>query len=434
MVSTNFMDALQGAFKLPELRSRVIFVFAMFAVYAVGLHIPVPGVNHDQMKRIFEDNAMLGFLNMFAGGALKRFTILALGLNPYITSSIIMQIFSYTHPPLRQLQREGGEAGRRKVQQYTRYLTVVIAFVQAIGFMTMFRSMGGLETLTFWQTTQVVIALVAGAMFLLWLGEQITEKGIGNGVSLMIFAGIVATLPSQLEATYAFVKEGQIQMWQILLLIAIFLGTIWGIVYVTQSQRRIPIQHVRRIIGRRQTMGGTSYLPIPVNAAGVIPIIFAISLQLLPATLANMVPPTWGFAHDAMKWLADLFSPGNSIFGSLFYAGLIFVFTYVYIAIVFNTDEIAENLKRQGSFIQGVRPGKPTADYLDGVITRITVAGALFLAGIALMQYWVPNITRITTFGLAGGTSLLIMVGVALDFIRQIEAQMSMRQYEDFLR
>lgn len=434
MVATNFLDSLQGAFKLPDLRARIMFVFAMFAVYAVGLHIPVPGVDREQMARIFSDNELLGLLNMFTGGALRKFTILALGLNPYITSSIIMQVFTFVHPPLRQLQREGGEAGRRKIQQYTRWFAVIIAFVQAIGFISFFRSAGGLTTLGMFETATVVIALVSGAMFLLWLGEQITEKGIGNGVSLMIFAGIVAMLPFQVSETIRFMEGGAIKLYQVLFLLAIFLATIWGIVYVTQSQRRIPIQHVRRIIGRRQTMGGTSYLPIPVNAAGVIPIIFALSLQVMPATLASMIPKSWGVIHDSMMWVANTLAPGQSIIGSVFFAGLIFIFTYVYIAMAFNTEDISDNLKRQGSFIQGVRPGKPTADYLDAVITRITVAGASFLALIAMMQYWVPSLTGVTTFGLAGGTSLLIMVGVGLDFIRQIEAQMSMRQYEDFLK
>jgi preprotein translocase subunit SecY len=274
-------------------------------------------------------------------------------------------------------------------------------------------------------------------MFLLWLGEQINEKGLGNGISLMIFASIVASMPFQVMRTYEVVREGTVSVFQVLLLLAIFLATVWGIIYVTVSQRRIPIQHMRRIVGRRQMAGGTSYLPIPVNAAGVIPIIFAISLQLLPATLLQLIPydrmnpPTWAIYVDNFL---RLFTPGGGWVGSLVYAVLIFVFTYFYVAVVFNTDEIAENLKRQGAFIQGVRPGKPTADYLNDVLSRITVAGALFLTVVALLQYWVPSITRIETLTIVGGTSLLILVGVAIDFSRQLQAQLAMRQYEDFLK
>lgn len=433
MMSINFMEAVGSAIKLPELRQRILFVFAMFGVYAVGLHIPVPGVNHERLKEIIESNAAWQFMNLFTGGALKRFAVLALGLNPYITSSIIMQVMSYTLPQLRALQKEGGEAGRRQIAKYTRYLTLVVAFLQALGLITVFRNNGALETGGLWITLYVILALIAGAMFLLWLGEQITEKGIGQGVSLMIFASIVATIPGQIASTVVYLQAGTYQAYQIIALLAIFLITVWSVVYVTQSQRRIPIQHVRRIIGRRQTMGGASYLPIPVNAAGVMPIIFAMALQSIPVTLASAFTGRTGWVADAANWIAQHLSPGYSWFGAFFFAFLIFAFTYVYISIIFNTDEIADNLKKQGSFVQGIRPGNPTKDFLDGVVSRITVFGASFLAIIALMQYMVPNWTGVQTFAL-GGTSLLIMVGVGLDFLRQIESQMSMRQYEDFLR
>jgi preprotein translocase subunit SecY len=433
MLSINFVSALQSAFKIPELRARILFVFAMFTVYAVGLHIPIPGVDRKELQKLFEAQQLLEFLNMFTGGALRKLTILALGLNPYITASIIMQIFSYADPKLREAMRE--EAGRRLMQQRTRLLTIAIALVQSIGLIATFRSAGALE-LSGVQYVQVVIAWVAGAMFLLWLGEQITEKGLGNGVSLMIFASIVASMPYQVSRTYELLREGTITFGQVLLLLVIFVATVWGVVYVTTSQRRIPIQHMRRIVGRRQLMGGTSYLPIPVNAAGVIPIIFAVSLQLLPVTLLQMIPynrenpgPVMGFIESVIKAL----SPGGGVIGSLLYAGLIFVFTYFYVSVVFNTDEIAENLKRQGAFIQGVRPGKPTADYLNDVLTRITFAGATFLAFIALLQYWVPTITRIETLSIVGGTSLLILVGVAIDFSRQLQAQLAMRQYDQIM-
>ncbi len=434
MLSTNFVSALQSALKIPELRARIVFVFAMFTVYAVGLHIPVPGVDREQMARLFEDQQLLGFINMFTGGALRKLTILALGLNPYITASIIMQIFSYADPRLRESLRE--EAGRRLMQQRTRFLTIVIALVQAIGFMATFRSAGALDVSGV-QMAQVIIAWIAGAMFLLWLGEQITEKGLGNGISLMIFASIVASMPYQIQQTYKLIEAGTVQFYQVLLLIAIFLFTVWGVIYITTSQRRIPIQHMRRIVGRRQMVGATSYLPIPVNAAGVIPIIFAISLQLLPATIIQMIPYDRANPGPVMQFVIgaiNLLTPGGGIVGSLIYAGLIFLFTYFYVAVVFNTDEIAENLKRQGSFIPGVRPGKPTSDYLNDVLSRLTAVGAAFLAFIALLQYWVPSITRIETLTIVGGTSLLIMVGVAIDFSRQLQAQLAMRQYEDYLK
>jgi preprotein translocase subunit SecY len=252
----------------------------------------------------------------------------------------------------------------------------------------------------------------------------------------MIFASIVASMPYQIQQTYLLVQEGTVRLYQVLLLLAIFLFTVWGVIFVTMSQRRIPIQHMRRIVGRRQTMGATSYLPIPLNAAGVIPIIFAVSLQLLPVTLLQMIPYDrqnpgfWGHVEAAVNFLM----PGGSILGSALYTLLIFGFTYFYVAVVFNTEEIAENLKRQGAFIPGVRPGKPTADYLNDVLSRLTVVGAGFLAFIALLQYWVPDLTGIQTLGIVGGTSLLILVGVAIDFSRQLQAQMAMRQYEDFLK
>ncbi len=434
MLSVNFVSALQSAFKIPELRARIVFVFAMFTVYAIGLHIPIPGVDREVLRQLFEDQELLEFWNIFTGGALRKLTILALGLAPYITASIIMQIFSYADPRLREAMRE--EAGRRLIQQRTRLLTIAIALVQAIGLIATFRAAGALE-LSGVQYVQVIVAWVAGAMFLLWLGEQITEKGLGNGVSLMIFASIVASMPYQITRTYQALQAGAISFGQIALLLVIFVATVWGIVYVTTSQRRIPIQHMRRIVGRRQLMGGSSYLPIPVNAAGVIPIIFAVSLQLLPATLLQIIPYDRQNPGPVVEFLVSavqLLTPGGGVIGSLIYAALIFLFTYFYVSVVFNTDEIAENLKRQGAFIPGVRPGKPTADYLNDVLTRITFAGAAFLALVALLQYWVPTITRIDTLSIVGGTSLLILVGVAIDFSRQLQAQLAMRQYDELMK
>lgn len=425
-------ETVAAAWSLPDLRARIIFVFAMFGVYALGLHVSVPGLSPQAVEEIVKNNILFQIIDTFGGGALRKVSIFSLGLNPYITASIIMQLMAVAIPSLQQMQKEGGEYGRRQINQITRKLTVILSILQGIGFAVTFShsTSAGLSTGSIFT---IVICWLAGAMFLLWLGEQMTEKGIGNGISMLIFAGIVARLPWNIYDTYQFARFGQVSAFSILLLIALFLATIWGVVMFTRAQRRIPIQHARRVIGSRQVGGQTTYLPLQVNTAGVIPIIFAISLLLLPQQFASMVPQG-NPLHNSLVAIARWFTPGSSVLGAVLYTAMIFGFTYFYTAAVFNVQDIADNLKKHGAFVPGLRPGKDTRDYLDKVITRLTTAGAAFLAVIALMQYWVPALTNVQTFSLVGGTSLLIVVGVALDTMQQVEAQLLMRQYEGFIK
>ncbi|MEP0766079.1 MAG: preprotein translocase subunit SecY [Fimbriimonadia bacterium] len=432
----NLRETLAAAWATPDLRGRILFLFAMFTVYIIGIHIPVPvpGVDPEKVHDLIASNAALGFINLFGGGALKKLSIFALGLNPYITSSIVMQLMTVGVPSLQKMQREEGEYGRRKINRITRWLTIVLCFFQSWGYtklITSLASQAGASHLTFVDQLVIIAFWTAGAMFVLWLGEQIQEKGVGNGVSLMIFAGIIVQLPYQIHQLYQNLTIGQNSSLDVMLLAALFLGTIWIIVFFTQAQRRIPIHHMRRIPGRRAMGSQTVYLPLSINSAGVIPIIFAISLMYLPGTFAQALgtgSPIGGF----FATMQQLFSPGSSILGAAIYTLMIFGFTYFYTAVVYNVEEMADNLKRSGAFVPGVRPGSPTRDYLDGVISRITLVGAAFLAFVALLQYWVPAWTNtINVFTLAGGTSLLIVVAVALDTMRQIESQVIMRGYEE---
>ena len=422
------LQSLVAAFRIPDLKKRITFLFMMFAVYVIGLHITVPGVNLQVLKGNF--GGLLDIFNMFTGGAFKKFTIFGLGIMPYINASIIMQLLTIAVPQLEELQKEGA-AGQKKIKLWTRWLTVFLAFVQAIGMTRLMESYGAIQIVSGWQTVHVVLTLVAGTAFLMWLGEQITEYGIGNGVSIVIFTGIVALLPRQIADT-AVVQWGNGNYGGIILLAMLFVGTISFMIAVTQAQRKIPIQHVKRVVGNKMYGGQSSFLPLKVNSAGVIPIIFAISIQLFPATIVNM------FTHGARTgfWpnFASFISPGGSWFGSLSYAVMIIGFTYFYTAVTFNVKDVSDNLKKWGSFIPGIRPGKPTQDYLDKVMTRITLAGAVFLAIIALLQYYVPRFTGITQFQLVGGTSLLIVVGVALETMQAIESHLLMRHYEGFIK
>lgn len=432
------LETLIAAWKLPDLRQRILFVFGAFAVYTVGLHIPVPGIDHAKMEQLFARGGVFGLVDVFSGGALRKFTIFAMGIVPYINASIIMQLLVAAIPQWKELQKEG-ETGRKEIAKRTRYLTVALAFLQSLGIsITLVRSQ--ILTANWWQLMVTATVLTAGTMFLLWLGEQITDKGVGNGVSLIIFASITASLPWQVSKVWESVSL--LQAWtSLILLTVVFLGTIVGIVYVTQAQRKIPIQHARRIVGMRQVGGHSSFLPLKIAMAGVIPIIFAISLMLLPMTIVTAIPvvanagPGDGFPYYvrmAAQWLA----PGDNVLALLMYGIVIVIFTYFYTAVQFDVNDIADNLKKYGSYIPGIRPGKPTADYLDKVVSRITFAGALFLAAVAVIQYIAPAITGVDigTFSLVGGTSLLIVVGVALETMQSIEAQMLMRNYEGFLR
>lgn len=421
-----------AALKLPDLRKRIFFVFTMFAVYALGLHIPIPGVDKEAMNRLFQQGgALFGMLDIFSGGALKKYTIIAMGIAPYINASIIMQLLTMAAPSLEALAKEG-EHGRKRISQLTRYLTVVLAAIQALGMNQLLRSSGVLN-IGWLSVIHITIILTAGTAFLMWVGEQITDHGIGNGVSMVIFAGIVAALPSQIYTTVKLVMTGSVPMSSFILMIVLFLATVVGIVAIQQAQRKIPVQHVKRVVGNKVYGGTSSFLPMKVNSAGVIPIIFAISLQLFPLTIAKFIgtQSTFGYYFDKFaNWL----QPGNNVFAALLYALFIIGFTYFYTAVSFNVADVADNLKKYGSYIPGIRPGKPTVEFLDRIMTRITLSGAIFLAVIALMQYITPVVTGIGSFYLVGGTSLLIVVGVALETMLAIEAQLLMRHYEGFIK
>lgn len=427
-------ESLLAALRLPDLRKRIFFVFGMFGVFVLGLHIPVPGIDRQAMENLFRSGGSLfGMLDVFSGGAMRKFTIFAMGIAPYINASIIMQLLTVAIPSLEALAKEG-EHGRRKISQYTRYLTVILAAIQAWGMNALLVRAGVMSPdASQLLRLQIVITLTAGTAFLMWVGEQITDKGIGNGVSLVIFAGIIASLPWQLQMTVEWLREGVLAIYNVVFAGILFLATVVAIVAIQQAQRKIPIQHVKRVVGTKVYGGSTTYLPLRVNSAGVIPIIFALAIQLFPLTIAQFVGTSTGFG----KWLntvASAFNPGQSVIAALFYGGLIIFFTYFYTAVTFNVSEVADNLKKYGSFIPGIRPGKPTLEYLDRIMTRITLAGAVFLALIALMQYWAPTITRVQTFTLVGGTSLLIVVGVALETMQAIEAHLLMRHYEGFIK
>lgn len=426
------LASIISAFKLPDLRKRILFVFAMFAVYVVGLHIPIPGIDRKAMDSLFQQGGNLfGMLDMFSGGALKKYTIFAMGIGPYINASIIMQLLTMAVPTLEALAKEG-EHGRKKISQYTRYLTGLLAAFQAVGVNKVLMSANVLHVNT-WTFLQIVITLTAGTAFLMWVGEQITDRGIGNGVSMVIFAGIIASLPPQIARTADLVQVGAISGPSIVALIVLFLATVVGIVAIQQAQRKIPIQHVKRVVGNKVYGGTSSFLPLRVNSAGVIPIIFAISIQLFPLTIARFIgtESSFGFWFDRF---ANFLQPSNNAIAAILYGLFIVGFTYFYTAVTFNVPDVAENLKKYGSYIPGIRPGKPTVEFLDRVMTRITLAGAIFLAIIALMQYWTPALTHIQSFYLVGGTSLLIIVGVALETMQAIEAQLLMRNYEGFIK
>lgn len=432
------LEKLVQAMAVPDIRKRVQYVLGIFAIYVLALHVPAAGVDHGAVAARLK--GVLGMVDVFSGGALRNFSVIAMGIMPYINASIVMQLLTVAIPQLQALSKEG-ETGRRQISKYTRYASVGLSVVQAVGMYNVFsRPMGSVPPAIqpgFLAMLTTVITLTAGTMFLLWLGEQITEKGIGNGVSLIIFVGIVVKLPEQIFLTASLVKTDPSLIWGALFILVLFLASVISIIYMTQATRRIPVRHVKRIIGtgnqRQMTQESSSYLPLKVNTAGVIPIIFATSILLFPATFATYFPPTTTFGVF-LKRMTDWMNPGSSIWASLVAAALVLFFTYFYTALTYDTADIADNLKKYGSFIPGIKPGRPTAEYLDRVLTRITFAGALFLAVIFLIQYWAPAISNIRSVSMVGGTSLLIVVGVALETMQAIEAQMAMRNYEGFVK
>jgi preprotein translocase subunit SecY len=413
---------LANAWRVPELRKRVLFTAMVLALYRLGSWIPAPGVNSDQIKGLFnsQGGTILGLLNVFSGGALSKFSLFALGIMPYVTASIILQLMTVVVPKLEQLQKEG-EAGMAKINQYTRYLTVALAAAQSAGYSYLFQRQGAL-THNNGRLVLIIITLTAGTTLLMWMGELITKRGIGNGISLLIFASILSTAPSGVTAWY---NGGPLEK---LFFPLIAIGIIVAVVFIQEGQRRIPIQYAKQMVGRRQIGGGSTYMPLRVNMAGVIPIIFAAAVLALPQTVGSFSPNAQTFInrHFAYSSLTYLFAE----------AFLIVVFTYFYTAVQFNPVDQADNLRKYGGYVPGIRPGPPTAQYLDRVLTRLTLPGSLYLAGVAVL----PSVFikyggfQQATSRALGGTSVLIVVGVALDTMRQMESQMMMRSYEGFLK
>jgi preprotein translocase subunit SecY len=426
------LQSLRNIWEIPDLRKRVLFTLGLLAVYRIGNHIPTPGINAQALIDFFEQNRSnwFGLVDMFSGGNLAKVTVFALGIMPYISSSIILQLLTVVWPYLEKLSKEG-ELGRRKITQYTRYGTVLLSVVQSLGIAVY------LERLTISQSFRIVespglgfkfmtvLTLTTGTAFIMWLGEQITERGVGNGMSLLIFAGIVVGFPRGIVDTFQMIGRGDLSLIAAVFLIGMMVVVVGVIVFVERGQRRIPVQYAKRVIGRRMSGGGQTYLPLRVNMAGVIPVIFAASIMAFPPTVGQLIQKPW--AQD----VSNFFNPSDApyIIGETIF---IILFTYFYTAVTFNPVDQADNLKKYGGFIPGVRPGRPTAEFLDRILARLTFPGALYLAAVAALPTVLINQTSANFF--FGGTSLLIVVGVALDTMKQLEAQLMMRNYEGFLK
>ena len=419
-------------FKIPELRRRLLFTAALLIVYRIGVHVPTPGIDGHALKQYFDSmqDTIFGIVNMFSGGALENFSVFALGIMPYISASIILQLLTVAIPHLEQLSKEG-EQGRKKITQYTRYGTVVLSIIQgtfiAIGLESM-SSPTGLPVVLDggWDfRLMTVITLTAGTAFIMWLGEQITERGIGNGISLIIFAGIVARLPSAIANSIRLLQQDELNVFAFLLIVVVMIIVIGFIIFVEQGQRRIPVQYAKRVVGRRMYGGQSTHLPLKINSSGVIPPIFASAILMFPATIAQVVDVGW------LQTVATAMRPGG-IYYNIIFVGFIIFFCYFYTAVTFNPVDVADNMKKQGGFIPGIRPGKRTADYIDRVLTRITLGGAIYVSAVCVL----PSIL-IQQFNVPfyfGGTALLIVVGVAIDTIAQMESHMLTRHYEGFLK
>ncbi len=425
------MSDVTNIFKVPELRKRILFTGLILIVYRIGAHIPTPGINAAALSDVFGKAAgtLFGFFDLFSGGALRRASVFALGIMPYIDASIILQLLAVVVPAIERLQKEGAE-GRKKITQYTRFGTVLIAMIQGMGIAI------GLEGVT--ADGQLVVAnpgwgfrimttltLTAGSVLLMWLGEQISERGIGNGISLLIFAGIIVRVPEAILGSYQLLRTGEMKAYIFLFLLALMVLVVAGVVIMTLGQRPIPVQYAKRVVGRKVYGGQATHIPLRVNTAGVIPVIFAASIIVLPPTLARFVTHPW------MQWVAQALSPGTLSYFAL-YGGSIIFFTYFYTAIIFNPADVAENLKKYGGFIPGIRPGAKTAEFIEKVLDRITFVGAVYLALISIFPEVLIVWANVPFF--FGGTSLLIVVGVALDTAQQIEAHLLMRHYEGFIK
>ncbi len=425
-------EALQNIFKIPELKKRVLFSLGMLAVYRVGCHIPTPGIDRIALSHFFKQSqgTLLGLFDMFSGGALERLTVFALGIMPYISSSIIFQLLTVVIPAIEKLSKEG-ESGRKKIIQYTRYGTIVLSIVQGLGISVGLESMRGpagelvVPSPGWGFRILTVITLTAGTAFIMWLGEQMSEKGIGNGISLIIFAGIIVRMPAAIGNTVKLLNAGQISLFVIIFVLAVMFAVIAAIIFVERGQRRLAIHYAKRVAGLKTFNAQTSHLPLKINMAGVIPPIFASSIIMFPATIANFINIPW--VQEAAKSLA----PGKLVYNIFFVAFIVF-FCYFYTAVTFNPIDVAENIKKQGGYIPGVRPGKETSDFIDTVLTRLTFAGAIYISIVCVL----PSVL-IGKFNLPfyfGGTALLIAVGVGMDTVAQIESHLITRNYEGFLK
>ena len=417
------LAALANIFRITELRQKVIFTLAMFIVFRAGTHIPVPGVNASVIEQLFRSGNLFGLLDMFSGGALSKFSIFAMSITPYINASIILQLLKVVVPTLEQWSKEG-EEGYKKTTKLTRMLTVALAFIQACGMaygLRMAINNPGIGSILL-----IALTLTAGTIFLMWIGEQMTARGVGNGISLIIFAGIVSRLPDGLKIIFQYLQAGTVNILNVILFAAIALAMIVFVIMISQGIRKIPVQYAKRVVGKKAYGGHTSYIPLKVNTAGVIPIIFASSVLMFPVTIAQFVDVPW------VKTLGKWFEWGSPLQTTL-YVLMILFFTYFYTAVSFNIGDLSDNIKKNGGFIPGLRPGKPTTDYLDRVMSRITLAGAIFLSLIALMPHAIGWMTRIEGIYF-GGTALLIVVGVALDTMKQIESLVLMRHYHGFMK
>ena len=415
--------ALANIFRITELRQKVVFTLAMFIVFRAGTHIPVPGVNAAMIEQLFTSGNLFGLLDMFSGGALSKFSIFAMSITPYINASIILQLLQVVVPTLERWHKEG-EEGRKKINKLTRYGTVVLGFIQAIGMAIGLRV--AINDPSVGSILMIAITLTAGTVFLMWIGEQITAKGIGNGISLIIFAGIVSRLPDGMAVIFNYLRAGTISVLSVILFVVLAIVMIVFVVAITQGIRKVPVQYAKRVVGRKMYGGHTSYIPLKVNQAGVIPIIFASSVLMFPVTIAQFVDVPW------VKTVAGWFAWGTPLQTTLYLLMIVF-FTYFYTAVSMNIGEMSDNIKKYGGFIPGLRPGKPTTDYLDKIMSRITMAGAVFLALVAVMPnliVWTTSIEGVYF----GGTALLIVVGVALDTMKQIESLILMRHYQGFMK
>ncbi len=423
------IEVLQNIFKVEELKNRIVFTLLMLIVYRIGAHIPTPGINGEALSRFLTERggALMGFFDMFSGGALSRLTIFALGIMPYISASIILQLLTVVIPAIGRLAKEG-EYGRKKIVRYTRYGTVIISAIQsffiAVGLETM--SQGEFIQNPGWSFRLLtMITLTSGTAFIMWLGEQITERGIGNGISLIIFAGIVARMPNAVLNTIRLIRTGELSLLFVIFLLFLMVAVVAGIIYIERGQRKIPVQYAKRVVGRKVYGGQSTHLPLKINTSGVIPPIFASSIIMFPATIAGFAGIPW------IQGVAKQLSPGTIIY-TMLYVGLIFFFAYFYTAIIFNPVDIADNLKKYGGFIPGIRPGQKTSEYIYRVLSRLTFVGAVYLSIICVLPEILIKKANVPFY--FGGTSLLIVVGVALDTVSQIEAHLVTRSYEGFLK